>query len=78
MLQSCITFGAFSWIFEKINKQQAALALPFSPENAAGSRPQAVLPPFSLALPLHVAEGFSLAMCQSREKKTMRGAHRRA
>ncbi|CAA7395491.1 unnamed protein product [Spirodela intermedia] len=77
MLQSCITFGAFSWIFEKINKQQAALALPFSPENAVGSRSQAVLPPFSLALPLHVAEGFSL-LCQSREKKTTRGAHRRA
>ncbi|CAA6659174.1 unnamed protein product [Spirodela intermedia] len=68
MLQSCITFGAFSWIFEKINKQQAALALPFSPENAVGSRSQAVLPPFSLALPLHVAEGFSL-LCQSGRRR---------
>uniref|UniRef100_A0A1D1ZK79 Mitochondrial import inner membrane translocase subunit TIM22 n=1 Tax=Anthurium amnicola TaxID=1678845 RepID=A0A1D1ZK79_9ARAE len=64
MLQSCVTFGAFSWIFEKVNKQQAALALSLSTQNALVRSSETVLPPFTLALPQHMVEGFSL-FCQS-------------
>ncbi|CAN6338441.1 unnamed protein product, partial [Urochloa humidicola] len=59
LVQSCLTFGTFSYIIEKLNKQQPALALP----PATGSRQleggQAVLPPFTLALPQDAVEGFS-------------------
>ncbi|XP_078430045.1 mitochondrial import inner membrane translocase subunit TIM22-3-like [Wolffia australiana] len=69
MLQSCVTFGAFSWVFEKMNRQKAALAAsPFSLENTIRDQPETVLHPFSLAIPIHVVEGFSM-FCQSLEKK---------
>ncbi|CAL4899000.1 unnamed protein product [Urochloa decumbens] len=59
LVQSCLTFGTFSYIIEKLNKQQPALALP----PATGSKDlkggQSVLPPFTLALPQDAMEGFS-------------------
>ncbi|CAN1290628.1 Chloroplastic import inner membrane translocase subunit TIM22-2 [Linum perenne] len=48
MLQSCVTLGAFSFIVEGLNRQQTALAHPFS----VGSREDKHKLPTSLALPL--------------------------
>ncbi|MQM03311.1 hypothetical protein Taro_036090 [Colocasia esculenta] len=69
MLQSCVTFGAFSWIAEKVNKQPAALALglPLAAQTAIVSSSETVLPPFTLALPRHMVDGFSL-FCRSLDK----------
>ncbi|KAM0912005.1 hypothetical protein ACQ4PT_013086 [Festuca glaucescens] len=60
LIQSCLAFGTFSYIIEKLNKQQPALALP----SATGSKDlkagQSVLPPFTLHIPHGAMEGFSL------------------
>ncbi|KAK8923948.1 Mitochondrial import inner membrane translocase subunit TIM22-3 [Platanthera zijinensis] len=61
LLQSCVTFGAFSCIMEGLNKQQPALAV--TPSTTDG--PINVLPPFTLPLP--VLEGFS-SLCKSLPK----------
>lgn len=55
LLQSCVTFGAFSFILEGLNKQQTALALP----SASGRSRQDALASFSIPLPDEVKEGFS-------------------
>ncbi|XP_058070723.1 chloroplastic import inner membrane translocase subunit TIM22-2-like [Magnolia sinica] len=66
LLQSCVTFGAFSCIIEGLNRQQPALAHPSS--MAVGStHPHAVLPPFTLPLPNNILQGFS-SFCQSLPK----------
>ncbi|PIA38385.1 hypothetical protein AQUCO_02800228v1 [Aquilegia coerulea] len=65
LLQGCVTFGAFSFIMEGLNKQQTALALPSS--MSKDSRPLNVLAPFSLPLPQELREGFS-SFCQSLSK----------
>ncbi|KAF8414211.1 hypothetical protein HHK36_002211 [Tetracentron sinense] len=57
LLQSCLTFGAFSFVIEGLNKQQTALAQPFSMSSNSG--PNNVLPPLSLPLPNNLSEGFS-------------------
>ncbi|PKU87100.1 mitochondrial import inner membrane translocase subunit TIM22-3 isoform X1 [Dendrobium catenatum] len=62
LLQSCLTFGAFSCIMEGLNKQQPALALPSSAYKENTNGPLNVLPPFTLPLP--VVEGFS-SFCKS-------------
>ncbi|KAI0493129.1 hypothetical protein KFK09_027405 [Dendrobium nobile] len=62
LLQSCLTFGAFSCIMEGLNKQQPALALPSSAYKENINGPLNVLPPFTLPLP--VVEGFS-SFCKS-------------
>jgi hypothetical protein len=60
LIQSCLTFGTFSYIIEKLSKQQPALALP----PATGVKPlkgaaQNVLAPFTLPLPHDALDGFS-------------------
>ncbi|KAK9084670.1 hypothetical protein Sjap_025081 [Stephania japonica] len=66
LLQSCLTFGAFSFIIEGLNKQQPALAHSFLVNSNNG--PSDVLPPFSLPLPNHLKEGFS-QFCKSLPKR---------
>ncbi|TVU50019.1 hypothetical protein EJB05_01370 [Eragrostis curvula] len=60
LIQSCLTFGTFSYIIEKLNKQQPALALPPASgmKDKKGSS-QSVLPPFTLPLPHDAMDGFS-------------------
>ncbi|CAN6334182.1 unnamed protein product [Urochloa humidicola] len=58
-VQSCLTFGTFSYIIEKLNKQQPALALPLSTGTKDLTGEQSVLPPFTLALPQDAMQGFS-------------------
>jgi mitochondrial import inner membrane translocase subunit TIM22 len=55
-----LTFGAFSYIIEKMNKQQPALALPPTTgvKDQKGAA-QNVIPPFTLPLPHDALDGFS-------------------
>ncbi|XWS51795.1 hypothetical protein CRYUN_Cryun11dG0013500 [Craigia yunnanensis] len=62
LLQSCLTFGAFSFIMEGLNKQQPALAHSFSVRNKSGSHPLAL--PLSLPLPDELKGAFS-SFCKS-------------
>ncbi|BBH02093.1 Mitochondrial import inner membrane translocase subunit Tim17/Tim22/Tim23 family protein [Prunus dulcis] len=50
LLQSCLTFGAFSFIIEGLNKQQPALAHPLSVRKKSEQLPPLVLP-LQLSLP---------------------------
>ncbi|WMV39956.1 hypothetical protein MTR67_033341 [Solanum verrucosum] len=63
LLQSCLTFGAFSFIIEGLNKQQPALALT-SHMNVKSRQQFGVLAPLSLPLPNELKESFSF-FCQS-------------
>lgn len=70
LMQSCLTFGAFSFIIEGLNKRQAAIALPLSNARSlkqaqTSSVPVSfpVLPPFTLPCPC--LEGI-LALYQSK------------
>ncbi|KAE9591226.1 hypothetical protein Lal_00014551 [Lupinus albus] len=49
LLQSCVTFGAFSFIIEGLNKQQPALAHPFFGKTSVHNNTR---PPFALPLQL--------------------------
>ncbi|KAF6145000.1 hypothetical protein GIB67_013351 [Kingdonia uniflora] len=73
LLQSCLTFGAFSFIMEGLNKQQRALAMidPFAKANK--SRSFDVLDPLKLALPIDLKEGFS-SFCRSFQRPN-KGSH---
>ncbi|KAF7815944.1 mitochondrial import inner membrane translocase subunit TIM22-2-like [Senna tora] len=51
LLQSCLTFGAMSFIFEGLNKQQPALAYPISRKTMVHYTSR---PPPALALTLHL------------------------
>ncbi|KAB2006057.1 hypothetical protein ES319_D11G314700v1 [Gossypium barbadense] len=63
LLQSCLTFGALSFILEGLNKQQpAALAHSFSVRNKNETRPLAL--PISLPLPDELKGPFS-SFCKS-------------
>ncbi|XVF70791.1 hypothetical protein PTKIN_Ptkin11bG0190200 [Pterospermum kingtungense] len=62
LLQSCLTFGAFSFIIEGLNKQQPALAHSFSSRNK--SRPHPLALPLSLPLPDELKGAFS-SFCKS-------------
>ncbi|KAK6934538.1 hypothetical protein RJ641_034693 [Dillenia turbinata] len=64
LLQSCLTFGAFSFIIERLNKQEAALAYQYPKQNS--SLPF-ILPPLALPLPNHLKDAFS-SYCQSLRK----------
>ncbi|KAL3503581.1 hypothetical protein ACH5RR_038030 [Cinchona calisaya] len=68
LLQSCLTFGAFSFIIEGLNKQQPALAL--SPANTVSVKrgPPFALPPLAFPLPNELRESFSF-FCQSLKKR---------
>ncbi|KAM3302572.1 mitochondrial import inner membrane translocase subunit TIM22-3 [Capsicum chacoense] len=63
LLQSCLTFGAFSFIIEGLNKQQPALALT-SRTNVKSRQQFGVLAPLSLPLPNELKESFQF-FCQS-------------
>ncbi|PWZ18983.1 Mitochondrial import inner membrane translocase subunit TIM22-3 [Zea mays] len=58
LIQSCLTFGTFSYIIEKLNKQQPALALPPATGVMDPKAGQSVLPPFTLP-PLDAMDEFS-------------------
>ncbi|CAI9760388.1 unnamed protein product [Fraxinus pennsylvanica] len=65
LLQSCLKFGAFSFIIESMNKQQPALALPAS--SGVKRSPFDVLTPLSIPLPNELKESFS-SFCQTLRK----------
>ncbi|KAL3508417.1 hypothetical protein ACH5RR_027818 [Cinchona calisaya] len=68
LLQSCLTFGAFSFIIEGLNKQQPALALSPTNTEALESLQAPVLPPLAFPLPNELKESFSF-FCQSIRKR---------
>ncbi|KAK8602803.1 hypothetical protein V6N13_085005 [Hibiscus sabdariffa] len=61
LLQSCLTFGAFSFIVEGLNKQQPALAHSFSDRNKSGYHkgPHPLALPLSLPIPDELKGAFS-------------------
>lgn len=65
LLQSCVTFGVFSFIIEGLNKQQPALAHPFSMRKERGGKK--ALPPLAFPLPDELKESFS-HFCRSLQK----------
>jgi len=70
LLQSCLTFGAFSFIIEGLNKQQPALALSSSSRKESNHHKHGVLllPPLTLPLPNELKDSFS-SFCQSIRKR---------
>ncbi|XP_024032561.1 mitochondrial import inner membrane translocase subunit TIM22-2-like, partial [Morus notabilis] len=70
LLQSCLTFGAFSFIIEGLNKQQPALAHPFSARTK--SQRHDIHPPMALPLqfplPNELKGAFS-SFCKSLQKR---------
>ncbi|PKI77470.1 hypothetical protein CRG98_002076 [Punica granatum] len=68
LLQSCLTFGAFSFIIEGLNKQQPALAYPYSTRkhlDKAVAHPNVL--PLQLPLPDELKGAFS-SFCKSLTK----------
>ncbi|XP_076959667.1 chloroplastic import inner membrane translocase subunit TIM22-2-like [Bidens hawaiensis] len=59
LLQSCVTFGAFSFIIEGLNKKQPAMAHSFSSGPRRGQQDYGILPPLSFPLPGELKESFS-------------------
>ncbi|KAG9144112.1 hypothetical protein Leryth_013754 [Lithospermum erythrorhizon] len=70
LLQSCLTFGAFSFIFEGLNKRQPAMALTSSFSGI--DKKHSVLPPLAFPLPNELKESFS-SFCQSLRTHRKRG-----
>ncbi|KAL4351489.1 hypothetical protein GQ457_06G022000 [Hibiscus cannabinus] len=70
LLQSCLTFGAFSFIMEGLNKQQPALAHSFHARNESRTHPLAL--PLSLPLPDELKGAFS-SFCKSLVKPNKGG-----
>ncbi|CAN8326040.1 unnamed protein product [Cochlearia groenlandica] len=70
MLQSCLTFGAFSFILEGLNKRQTALAHTVSLRHQTGNSQDHHRPlPLSLALPIHEEiKGAFSSFCKSLAK----------
>jgi import inner membrane translocase subunit TIM22 len=69
LLQSCLTFGAFSFIIEGLNKKQAALAHSISSRNKCDyhSKPCPLALPLSVPLPDELKGAFSF-FCKSLRK----------
>ncbi|KAG5254665.1 mitochondrial import inner membrane translocase [Salix suchowensis] len=69
LLQSCLTFGAFSFIIEGLNKQQPALAHSISSRNKGDyhSKPCPLALPLSVPLPEELKGAFSF-FCKSLTK----------
>ncbi|XP_062077546.1 mitochondrial import inner membrane translocase subunit TIM22-3-like [Humulus lupulus] len=68
LLQSCLTFGAFSFVIEGLNKQQPALAHQFSvTKQHKNVRPSRTLLPLQFPLPNELGEAFSM-FCESLKK----------
>ncbi|KAF5796382.1 putative mitochondrial import inner membrane translocase subunit TIM22 [Helianthus annuus] len=59
LLQSCVTFGAFSFIIEGLNKQQPAMARSFSSRATRGQQDYGILPSLSFPLPSELKDSFS-------------------
>ncbi|KAK2987077.1 hypothetical protein RJ640_004803 [Escallonia rubra] len=66
LLQSCLTFGAFSFVIEGLNKQQPALA--HTASWSIRSSHIGILPPLTLPLPNELKESFSY-FCESIGKR---------
>ncbi|XP_044485272.1 chloroplastic import inner membrane translocase subunit TIM22-2-like [Mangifera indica] len=69
LLQSCLTFGAFSFIVEGLNKQQPAMAQSLSMRSISGrfKRPSSFALPLSLPLPDELKGAFSF-FCKTLRK----------
>ncbi|KAA3467417.1 mitochondrial import inner membrane translocase subunit TIM22-2-like [Gossypium australe] len=69
LIQSCLTFGAFSFIVEGLNNQQPALAHSFSVRNKSGhyEEPHPIALPLSLPIPDELKGAFS-SFCKSLSK----------
>ncbi|KAM7278890.1 hypothetical protein ACFE04_006024 [Oxalis oulophora] len=69
LLQSCLTFGAFSFIMDGLNKHQTAMAQTISMTDFSGHRsgPLPLALPLSVALPEEMKEAFS-SFCKSLKK----------
>ncbi|MFS7940808.1 putative mitochondrial import inner membrane translocase subunit TIM22 [Helianthus anomalus] len=59
LLQSCVTFGAFSFIIEGLNKRQPAMAHSISSRPRRGQEDHGILPPLSFPLPSELKDSFS-------------------
>ncbi|XP_068310726.1 chloroplastic import inner membrane translocase subunit TIM22-2-like [Pyrus communis] len=73
LLQSCLTFGAFSFIIEGLNKQQPALAQPFSVRKKSEQVSRLVLP-LQLSLPGELKAGFT-SFCNSLKNRKKGSSH---
>lgn len=77
LLQSCLTFGAFSFILEGLNKQQPALACPLPLRSK--SEHYRVRPPLALPLQLQLPlpdemKGAFTAFCKSLKNRNRRAS----
>ncbi|KAG6790218.1 hypothetical protein POTOM_006366 [Populus tomentosa] len=72
LLQSCLTFGAFSFIIEGLNKKQAALAHSISSRNKCDyhSKPCPLALPLSFPLPDELKGAFSFFSKSLRKPKS--------
>ncbi|KAM1145381.1 hypothetical protein TB2_036868 [Malus domestica] len=68
LLQSCLTFGAFSFVIEALNKQQPALAQPFSVRKKSEQVRPLVLP-LQLSLTGELKAGFTFCNSLKNRKK---------
>ncbi|KAM1980087.1 hypothetical protein FF1_037404 [Malus domestica] len=68
LLQSCLTFGAFSFVTEALNKQQPALAQPFSVRKKSEQVRPLVLP-LRLSLTGELKAGFTFCNSLKNRKK---------
>lgn len=75
LLQSCVTFGAFSFIIEGLNKKQAAMAHSF-PSRSTRGEDHAILPPLSFPLPNELKESFSF-FCKTLDQSSKKANFRR-
>ncbi|PWA81289.1 import inner membrane translocase subunit Tim17/Tim22/Tim23 family protein [Artemisia annua] len=75
LLQSCVTFGAFSFIIEGLNKKQAAMAHSF-PSRSTRGEDHAILPPLSFPLPNELKESFSF-FCKTLDQSSKKVNFRR-
>ncbi|KAM1758104.1 hypothetical protein ACFX11_007269 [Malus domestica] len=73
LLQSCLTFGAFSFVIEGLNKQQPALAQPFSVRKKSEQVRPLVLP-LQFSLPGELKAGFAF-FCNSLKNREKGPSH---
>ncbi|XP_076911150.1 chloroplastic import inner membrane translocase subunit TIM22-2-like [Bidens hawaiensis] len=76
LLQSCITFGAFSFIIEGLNKQQPAMAHSFFSRATSGQQDHGILPSLSFPLPNELKESFS-SFCKAIDQTSKKVNFRR-
>ncbi|GAB2279832.1 hypothetical protein Dimus_014471 [Dionaea muscipula] len=66
LIQNCLTFGAFSFLMEGLNKHQSALAMAHSNTLRGGSL-EGLIPPLALPLPNELKAHFT-SFCESLRK----------